>query len=385
MNLNPEIVAYDDKQVIIRQSLHRSDVAREFTIPFGAAIPCRTGVPATLMSVTDTHLLLAGHRPLRVASLFANFFIDTWQTQGPSTQRRSPAPSPAAMVVALPEINRDPLAGLHRDLDVADDVGLKNRHRIRDHIRAMAESGAIHVLLPGENIDETIRPCAVLVMEMVSMPRGGSKEASSYYLTDAARRAVVLRLNTPAAKDIREQVHERVAQPPPAPPALDVQALGTVIASSVAAALAPLFAPLLDRLATPPQLPAGSVVVPPVEDGYEFSQARAARRLGLPESGDGSNLIGGWARELRMHGVAPWSVWCKIGVPGHLVDDGQVRYSADALERFEPMAHAALEAMKKCGYRILSAKLSAFGLKPTSKSECARQMRDAGLAAAVAA
>lgn len=384
-----EVITSNERHVWIRQS---SGVAtrtpREYMIPVGPVLRFRqgTGLDGAIETVEgigpDAKIRVTGHtKPMRAVSLLINADVDAFLMCGwkPKTVAR-PSRALATIDPAPAPPPRNPLEGLHRDLDVAASVGLKNRHGIRPHIVALGESGVLCILEQDEDANLALdRPLVRRVVEVVAIGnRGAQRQAVSYYLTEEARRVILLRLGTPAAKEVRERVLERAAQvSTPAAAPMDLAALGAVVASSVTAALAPLLERLIPAQAAP-QLPPGAVVVPPKPDGYELSQGDVARALGLPDSGEGSNLVGSLAREIKWN-VEPLAKHVPIGLPGRLKDDAQLLYSATFIERFRPGALAAVQTMMRCGFHVAGGRLQRFDPKPTSTLDCVRQMREAAL------
>lgn len=394
-----EIFSYDEKTVLFRLTSDRKGRAvSEFSVPIGAELRSRDHRAKRLSGATDTgHAILDG-RCVKPSSVMAHYDMSPYQVTG---LVRPSVPTPQVELFERPStsIVRADIAGL--PLEVVEDEWVTLRSVFGPFGKEVGEQLPRLQEWAGEKLRKFPLPSQ-------TVEGNQAKRASSLQTWCIRWRAVPMAIAELPIRGMSEEIRaglvrfKRECEDALAAYFFDGRAENprAIIKAPIEPAsnllLAELVAMrrdqqefnsrLLERLLPPaPALQPGSVVVPPAEEGYEYSQGRLARRLGLPETGDGSNLVGTWARELRMHGQPPWSSWVSVGIVGHLVEDAHVRYSNDALERLKPLAEAAIEAMRGCGYRIVGGKLSAAGSRPTSKSLCATRMRDAGLAVSRAA
>lgn len=381
----------DEKHLFI--SVIGSYVRRELTIPIGALLTDRHGGRPKLLGLfSDGRISVEGHRPFQPLSFEANFVLDEFLTQGHIRHPKQPdvAIQPhkeAAHKDVSASVVRAEIAGL--PLEVVDGEWVTLRSLFEpfgkgvakqvDRLGTWASLRKFRLASRGRDndfnrletwaIDRTHVAQAIAELD----PRGMSDDVRAAFVRFKRECAAAL-----DAYFTKGQAHNPRFEAPQLPPAIDYGAIGAVVAASIKEVVAPLFELVKQERSQAHD----SQTVP---DGYEFFQTRVAQRLGLPEESHGRCLVSDWAKEFRMHGVAPWSVWTSATFGNYVKHDCAVMYSEEFIEAIRPSAEAALAEMKVCGYRVVSGKLSPLCVSPTSKTDCVTRMRDAGIAARKAA
>ncbi len=293
-----------------------------------------------------------------------------------------------ALVPMVPEAAQppaDPLAGCIRDEALAAQYGLVRQRDIRRTIKAAIAAGEICEVTcegraAGAHPHDGVVPAVHAVVETAS-----GNTTTVYYLTEAAKRIVVLRLDTAKAKATRAQVHQTVASPPP-PTGLDAVLAAMTQNTAAVSAMAAQFAVLVERVLpaanqnAPFQLPARAVVVEAPPEGFNLSQTECARRSALPSDGPGARLFGDWARALDMYGKAPHSAWSESAFHGKVRERGMVVYAPTFLSVMSPAIEAAQREMHACRFSVQGGRLTPFREGAAcSKESCAERMARAGL------
>lgn len=385
-----EVVQCDGAHVWMRWHGSRGD--REYMVPFGVPLAFRDGRTGALQSVEGTGeialIRVEGRHPMRPLSFLGSCAVARdYQTSGKAQRGKRHGGAAAAVVLAPESITVTPtavavqaeIAGLPLEVVEGEWVTLRSLFepfgkRVDAQLERISEWANLRkVRLPsrmglgnsaGNLVSETWtidrRNVAQAVAELDT--RGMGPEV----------RSALVRFKRECAAALDAYFTKGVAVNPriESAPVVDVAAIGAAVAGALV--------PLLERLLPAPP-PAGSVVVPPAPDAYPMSQRELARRLGLPTDGEGSQLVGKWSRALALSDVEPYSKRVPIGLPGHLKEDGQLRYGEAAFDALEAAAVAARRVMVACGFTIVDGRLSPHSSTPTTKVEAARQMLEAGL------
>lgn len=387
--------------------------SRSWLVEFGATLPRRRGGAGDAVVSIDAARFNPGDDPrvrmrsggsLLLSTLIYSFdlrgcLLSCAKPLGATVVASQIAPLTRDGQVALalepvteePAASTDPLAGCVRDVDLAERCGLKKPRDIRASVRKAAADGDLEI----RGVHGAAAAGAAelpLVWAVIESCQAGARNAlqdvTVYYLTDAAAKVMVQRLGTPKARKVQADFRQRNAAPPP--PANDVVAIATAVAS----ALAPMFEAsdrrfmlMMDRFApaanhVAPQLPARAVVVEAPPNGFRLTQKDCAENSGLPSDGPGSNIIGAWARDQGWYGCAPYSAWAQSAFNGRKHEQGSVVYAPCFLSAIAPAAMAAQREMQACGYGVVGGRLSAFpGGVSCTKEVCAERMRLAGVSA----
>ena len=298
-------------------------------------------------------------------SLVRGYDLDRYIIAGASRRRSSLArveptytePERAELVQPT-----NPFAGCTRDSELAEELD-KTPTNTRVAIRRAIEAGELQ--LGGL---ESARPLVHAREETVS-----GNTTTVYYLTEAARRVMVLRLD----KAKQAAVNQRVATGVAAPASDRLEELLGRMLEMQERTMSTMLG-VMDRLAPakqPLQLPPGAVVVERADAQYPLSQSAIARRLGLPEKNDEANAAGTWARETGRYGVEPWSKRMPNAGPTGLYD-GHVMYSEGFLEAFRPIGEEKGRRMVACGWHVADGRMVPASAQATTKAELLRCMRN---------
>ena len=275
--------------------------------------------------------------------------------------------SPATFTEPAPE-PVDPLAGCTRDSVLAKGHG-KRTNYVREIVRE--EIDKLHLVLLAAGTTAAGKPGVFEVHDTYKNGLGIDVADVAFYLTAEAVKVMKMRLDP----ETQAEVNQRVAMGVPATqPTIDYDRMAQIIASTVAATMAPFLDRMMPAQATP-MLPAGAVVVERHSDRHPFTQSAINRKFGLPERGDHSAFPGEFARANALFDVEPWSKRYPHAGPTGL-HEGHVMYAQCFVDRIAPVARERSRRMFGCGWRMEDGLMVRLDAGSTSKTEVLRQMAE---------